>query len=278
MVLRLTGRRRNNIIRRSTSIEDPPFDVPSSRAADHHPEVQGVPTMFRRLSMAVVALLIAAPLAAQAPAGLMMRVDRSTDASDPDDNPEVKLAPVQSGFRVTTGPAAVIYNPQNTATGEYTVSATFTIEQMTPPQANGNPHNNFVGLVFAGRDLNRATQNYIYFMVDFQGQFLIKHRLRDSANRQDDAAAIPTLVPATRHEAIRAVDASGRSENTLEVRVRASDIQFVANGTVVHTLPKTGEIANTDGIYGVRVNHVMPATVVTNLRKTLGRLVATAQD
>jgi hypothetical protein len=227
--------------------------------------------MFRRLSMAVFALLIAAPLAAQAPAGLMMRIDRSTDASDPDDSPDVKLATVPNGFRVTTGPAAVIYNPQNTATGQYTVSATFTLEQQSAPQANGNPHNNYFGLVFAGRNLNTATQTYIYFMVDPMGRFLIKQRLRDSANRQDDAAAIPTLQAATRHEAIRPAAAGGGSENTLEVRVGASDIQFVANGTVVHTMPKTGAVANTDGIYGVRINHVLPATVVTNLRMTAGR-------
>jgi hypothetical protein len=221
--------------------------------------------------MVAIALTLTTPLAAQAPANLMLRVDRTTDASDPDDSPDVKIVAVENGFRVTTGPAAVIYNPQNTATGQYTVSATFTLEQQSPPQANGNPHNNFFGLVFAGRNLNTATQNYIYFMVDPMGRFLIKHRLRDSASRAEDAAAIPTLQAATRHEAIRPVDTNGRSENTLEVRVGSADIQFVVNGQVVHTLPKSGEIANTDGIYGVRINHVLPATVVTNLRMTPAR-------
>jgi hypothetical protein len=226
--------------------------------------------MIRRLPMAVLALLIAAPLAAQAPANLMMRVDRSTDASDPDDSPDVKIAAVQNGFRVTTGPAVVIYNPQNTATGQYTLSATFTLEMPSPPQANGNPHHNFFGLAFGGRDLNTATQSYIYFLVDPSGRFLIKRRLRDSANRQDDAQAVPSVQAATQHAAIKAVDASGRSENTLEVRVGASDIQYVVNGQVVHTTPKTGLTADTDGIYGVRINHVLPSTVVTNLRVTSG--------
>ena len=40
--------------------------------------------MLRRLSLAALALLVAVPLSAQAPAGYMMRVDRSTDAADPD--------------------------------------------------------------------------------------------------------------------------------------------------------------------------------------------------
>jgi hypothetical protein len=215
--------------------------------------------------------MLAAPLAAQTPANLMLRIDRSTDASDPDDNPDVKIASVENGFRVTTGPAAVIYNPQNTATGQYTLSATFTLEQQSPAQANGNPHHNFYGLVFGGRNLDQATQNYVYFLVDPSGRFLIKHRARDSASRQDDAQAIHTVQAATRHEAIRPADANGRSVNDLEVRVGASDIQYVVNGTVVHTTPKSGMTANTDGIYGVRINHVLPSTVVTNLRVTSGR-------
>jgi hypothetical protein len=221
--------------------------------------------------MAVFALLIAAPLAAQAPAGLMMRVDRSTDAADPDDSPDVKITSIPNGIRVTTGPAAVIYNPANTATGQYTLAATFTFEQVSPPQANGNPHNNFVGLVFGGRDLNTATQNYIYFLVDFNGRYLIKHRARDSASRADDAQAIHNVQATTPHDAIVKADANGRAVNNLEVRVGASDIQYVVNGQVVHTTPKSGLTANTDGIYGVRINHVLPSTTVTNLRVTQGR-------
>jgi hypothetical protein len=227
--------------------------------------------MIRRLSLAVVALLLAAPLTAQAPAGFQMRIDRSTDAEDPDDRPDVQIASVENGFRVTTGPAVVLYNPQNTATGEYTLSATFTLEEPSPPQANGNPHNNFYGLVFGGRNLDQSNQNYVYFLVDPAGRYLIKHRARDSMSREDDAQAIHTIAAATAHDAIRPADASGRSVNDLEVRVGASEIQYVVNGTVVHTTPRSGMTANTDGIYGVRVNHVLPSTVVTNLRVTSGR-------
>ena len=50
-------------------------------------------------------------------------------------------------------------------------------------------------------------------------------------------------------------DASGESVNALEVRVGADKVDFVVNGTVVHTAPKTGALAKTDGLYGIRVNH-----------------------
>jgi hypothetical protein len=51
--------------------------------------------------------------------------------------------------------------------------------------------------------------------------------------------------------------ASGKSTNALEVRVGADKIDFVAHGVVVHTEPKSGAKAKTDGIYGIRVNHLL---------------------
>jgi len=47
------------------------------------------------------------------------------------------------------------------------------------------------------------------------------------------------------------------SVNDLEVRVQASKIDYVVNGTVVHSTPKGGMTAKTDGIVGIRVNHML---------------------
>jgi hypothetical protein len=212
--------------------------------------------MIRRLSLAVFALLVAAPLTAQAPAGFQMRVDASTSAEDPDDREDVTVTTVANGFRVVTGPAAVLYNPENTATGEYTLSATFTLEQPSD-------HRNFYGLVFGGRNMDQANQNYVYFLVAQTGEFIVKHR----ANTE----TVHDVQARTAHDAIVQPDASGRSVNNLEVRVGASEIQYVVNGTVVHTTPKGGMTANTDGVYGVRINHRLPSTVVENLRVSSNR-------
>lgn len=46
-----------------------------------------------------------------------------------------------------------------------------------------------------------------------------------------------------------------RPTNALEVRVGADKVDYVVNGTVVHTMPKAG--LKTDGIYGIRVNHLL---------------------
>ena len=66
--------------------------------------------MIRRISMAALALLIAVPLAAQAPAGLQLRTEGSTNAADPDDVPDVTVATVGSGFQINTGPAVIAWD------------------------------------------------------------------------------------------------------------------------------------------------------------------------
>jgi hypothetical protein len=66
----------------------------------------------------------------------------------------------------------------------------------------------------------------------------------------------------TAHAAIVKPDsATGASKNTLEVRVGADKIDYVVNGSVVHTTPKTGMTARTDGIWGVRINHQLDVHV-----------------
>ena len=46
-----------------------------------------------------------------------------------------------------------------------------------------------------------------------------------------------------------------RHPKSLRVCVLADKIDYVVNGTVVHSTPKTGMTAKTDGIAGLRVNH-----------------------
>jgi hypothetical protein len=172
-----------------------------------------------------------------------MRVDRSTDAQDPDDNPELKVVTVGKGFRVTGGPAGVFWMPTNTATGNYTVRATFTL--MKPSN-----HTNYYGLVFGGSALEGAAQAYNYFIIAQDGQFQIKQRTGDTS---------PTVQGRTKNAAIKTPDASGRSVNVLEVRVAADNVSFVVNDTVVHTVPRAS--LKTDGLVGVRVNHMLDVQV-----------------
>ncbi|MEX2584313.1 MAG: hypothetical protein WD766_13675 [Gemmatimonadota bacterium] len=209
--------------------------------------------MIRRFCLALLLVLVAAPLAAQTPAGLQMRLDRSTSASDPDDVDDVTLSQAANGFQVNTGPAAVVWNPQNTASGTYTLSGRFTL--LTP-----SDHVNYYGLVFGGNELEGGQQNYLYFLVAQNGSYIVKHRAGDETTHD--------VQGRTEHAAIAQPDADGRSVNDLEVRVGAENVEFVVNGTVVHSAPKQGMVSRTDGIWGVRINHRLPGVVVENLQVT----------
>ena len=65
----------------------------------------------------------------------------------------------------------------------------------------------------------------------------------------------------TPNNAVKQPDASGKSTNALAVRVLADKTEYIVNGTVVHTSPKSGKTAKTDGIYGLRVNHLLEVQV-----------------
>jgi hypothetical protein len=206
--------------------------------------------MLRKLTLAALTLLLAAPLAAQLPEGMRMRVDRSTDAADPDDVPEVTVVAMGSGFQVNTGPAVVLWDATHTAARPYTLSGTFTLQAPSG-------HANYYGLVYGGGDLEGERQNYMYFLVAQNGSFVVKHRAGNET--------VHDVQARTRHEAIAVPDESGKSVNRLEVRVGADQTEFVVNGTVVHTAPNTGMAGRTDGIWGVRINHVIPGVLVEDL-------------
>lgn len=200
--------------------------------------------MLRRLFFACLIVAAVVPLAAQAPAGWKERIDNSANANDPDDNPKVKFVSMGKGFHVTSGPAATYWNPSNTATGNYTLKGTFILFKPSG-------HTNYYGLVFGGEDLGGPKQNYIYFMVAQDGTYAVIHRAGDQTHS----------IQRAKHEAVKVPAADGRSTNALEVRVTAKDISYVVNGIVVHTTPKSGMTAKTDGVVGVRINHLLDVHV-----------------
>ena len=201
---------------------------------------------MKRLVLATLVLLVAVPLAAQAPKDWKMRVDRSTSASDPDAPGAIKFVTTASGFQATNPQAAVYWNPANAAKGTYTLKGTF---KLLKPSG----HTNYYGLVFGGSDLEGPTQKYIYFMVAQNGTWLIKVR--------DGDASTKTVSEKTPNDVVNKPDANGVSTNALEVRVGADSITYVVNGTVVTTTPRTGLTAVTDGVYGIRINHLLEVQI-----------------
>lgn len=201
--------------------------------------------MKRHLCAAALALIAVVPLLAQTPpAGWKMRVDRSTNASDPDAAGAIKFVTMGTGLHATNPQAAVYWNPANTATGTYTLKGTFVLQKPSG-------HTNYYGLVFGGSGLEGASQSYTYFLVAQDGTWLLKRR---------DGEVAKDVLPKSANEAVKKPDASGKSTNALELRVMADKIDYVVNGTVVGLTPKSA-VARTDGMYGIRVNHLLEVHV-----------------
>jgi hypothetical protein len=200
--------------------------------------------MQRPILVSMLGLAVVGALFSQAPAGWKVRIDRSTAASDPDASGSIKFVTMGAGFHATNPQAAVYWNPANTGMGNYTLKGTFTL--MKP-----SGHTNYYGLVFGGSDLGGPQQKYLYFTVAQDGTWLIKRRDGDATATIGQQAS----------SAVKTPDASGKSINALEVRVGADKIDYVVNGSVVHSTPKSGATAKTDGIYGIRINHLLEVQV-----------------
>jgi hypothetical protein len=202
--------------------------------------------------------LAAAPLGAQAvtkdapdpdknvaggalPAGWTGRTDRANQTLA-----NAKFAAMDGGFRVTTGPAAIFWNPANQAVGTYTLRATFT--QSTP-----STHPEAYGVIFGGKNLDAPNQDYMYFLVRQNGQYMIKHRAGSETH---------TIQDWTAHPAIQSVAAGGApAVNTLEVAVGDANVSYKVNGQEVKSFPKSGQ--GTNGLYGLRVNHNLDVQVTS---------------
>jgi hypothetical protein len=201
--------------------------------------------MKHMVGLALAALLAIAPAFAQAPKGWKLRSDHSADASDPDAPGSNKFTVSGSGFHAINPMAAVYWNPANTATGNYSLKGTFKL-------IKSSGYDEYYGLIFGGNGLEGAQQSYLYFMVTDDGTYLIKRR---------EGSSTQGVSPKTPSPAVKKPDASGTATNALEVRVKADKIDFVINGTVVTSLPKTGAAAKTDGVYGIRINHQLDVQI-----------------
>jgi hypothetical protein len=78
--------------------------------------------------------------------------------------------------------------------------------------------------------------------------------------RQRVGEKVTDIQARVAHAAVQNPGASGQSINALEVRVAGDTVSYVVNGQVVHSMPKSG-LAKTDGLVGVRINHLLDVHV-----------------
>lgn len=172
-----------------------------------------------------------------------------------------KLAQDGDALHVTTGPAITYWNPANQASGDYTVSATFT----EPQYMNRNDHPHPYGLVIAGSGMGTPQETYLYCAAYGNGTFIVR-----------GFGPEPFQMNGRRGEANDAVHkAAGQGEpvtQDISMSVKGSTVSCSINGTVVASYDKAdvvtqGKLASTDGAYGIRFGHNTEG-LVTNLRMT----------
>ena len=160
-----------------------------------------------------------------------------------------KLAQEGNAIHITTGPAVAYWNPANSATGDYTVKATFT----EPKYMNVNDHPHPYGVFIGGNNMGTDQQTYLYCAAYGNGNFIVRGfgpaAFQLNGRRGESNAAV--------HKA--AAPGSPVTQD-IALSVKGDKVNCAINGTVVGSYNKAdvvgpGKLKSTDGVYGVRFAH-----------------------
>jgi hypothetical protein len=152
----------------------------------------------------------------------------------------LKFASANGGLHATTGPNITFWDPQQMASGNYTLKATFTVTK--PPS-----HPVAYGLFIGGSNLDQDNQKYTYFVIREDGQFLVRKRDGAGTSNVGGTNWAPNAAVTGR--------AGGVQKNELSIQVANGRVSFMANGKEVASHPATA--VDTNGIVGLRVGHGM---------------------
>ena len=168
---------------------------------------------------------------------------------------DAKLAMEGSALHVTTGPAVTYWNPADTASGSYTVKATFT----EPKYMNLNDHPHPYGIVIAGNDMGTDKASYLYCAAYGTGSFIVRgfgpEPFQMNGRRGETNAAVH-----------KAAGPGQPVTQEIAMSVTPDKVECAINGTVVASYDKAavvgaGKLQSTDGVYGIRSAHNTEGTV-----------------
>jgi len=183
-------------------------------------------------------------------AGWKGRVDRRAASQGKTVN-DSRLAQDGATLRLSVGPAGNFWNTAHTASGDYTVKATFKELKM----AASHPHS--YGIFIGGSDLESDMETLAYCIAYGNGTYAVK---------TFHGAKVTTLVDREATPALKKADANGESTNEIGWSVKGGKASCVINGTTVKTFDKSELVAadklkSLDGGYGLRVSHNLELAV-----------------
>jgi hypothetical protein len=165
-----------------------------------------------------------------------------------------KLEKSGNDLHVTTGPAVAYWNPANTASGDYTVKATFTESKYM----NLNDHPHPYGVFIGGNDMGTPNQSYLYCAAYGNGRYIVRGfgpKAFQMNGRGEENAAVH-----------KAAGTGSPVTQDIALSVKGDKVSCSINGTVVATYNKSdvvgdGKLKSTDGVYGIRFSHNTEGTV-----------------
>lgn len=206
---------------------------------------QVVGSVLLLMFVAVGSAAQADPTRAVAGAGIQVkgwqgRTDRSQDKIS-----DVKFVQMGTGYHLTGGPHAVLWNSDHVATGEYTVKA-----RMTKTPRSTSTHEESYGVFIGGSDLSGPRQNYLYCVVFGTGNVMVRHR---------DGGDTHTLLGKTASAAASKMGERGATDE-ISMWVKGGRVGCSVNGTEVFSAAAAdmigpGKLVSTDGIFGIRASH-----------------------
>ena len=160
-----------------------------------------------------------------------------------------RLAMEGEALHVATGPQVSYWESEGTASGNYTVSATFT----EPAYMNRNDHPHPYGLFIGGNDMGTENASFLYCAAYGTGSFIVRGFGPESFQMNGRRAEA--------HDAVN--EAAGQGEpvsQEIALSVNGDQVECSINGTVVASYAKSevvgeGKLKSTDGVYGIRFGH-----------------------
>ncbi|NQW04896.1 MAG: hypothetical protein HQ485_12825 [Acidobacteria bacterium] len=166
-----------------------------------------------------------------------------------------KFASEGDTIHVVTGPAANYWKADNTATGDYTIKATFTEPKFQGLNGHAHPYGIFIG----GNDLGTDTQSLLYCSAYGNGNFIVRGF--------GPAAFAMNGRRGGANDAVNKAAAVGEPvTQEIALSVTGDTVACAINGTVVASYSKAelvgeGKLKSTDGHYGVRFGHNTEAII-----------------
>ena len=162
---------------------------------------------------------------------------------------DAKFSREGTALHVVTGPAVAYWNPFNTASGNYTVSATF----REPKYMSLNDHPHPYGVFIAGNNMGTDQQTYLYCAAYGDGNFIVRGfgPAAFQMNGREGAANAAVHKAAAKDQPVT---------QEVALSVKGDKVSCSINGTEVASytraeLVSAGKLTSTDGVYGIRFAH-----------------------